>query len=455
MSPAMMTHMMREFGKSGLGQAPAAPAAPVVPVEPRQHRLDLPPIDTKLDGPEKYLSWSRRVRYTLAGKNLEGYLTGDKAEPMEDALGRDEWKATHMQVYIWLLSSLPSSIADTVDGLEKVHEVWDKLKRTYDGVGNIMRVYQIKGEISDVVQWAKTVQEYAIELERLWLEHDHYRVRPCCSHPTCSERETSMEDRTMLFLKHLAPAFEQKVAMLLSRNRIPSLAEAVSAMIQEESRMRLQAGAGGLPGVKSALVVSNSGNTGYRGETRQCYNCDEVGHLKQACPKPPKERDTCGRGQFGSLGRGRGGRRGGRGGNRAHLMVAEEEEEAGWELTEEDQALVEAYSQGLRSKQKLTCDGKSVRDDASTSTSSRGNFASLAHTATGTHDTFALASIPTTRSPDWIVDSGASRHVTGAVGEFSSYTRLAVPESIQTADGTAQPVVGDLPREGDRQAAWD
>jgi hypothetical protein len=32
--------------------------------------------------------------------------------------------------------------------------------------------------------------------------------------------------------------------------------------------------------------------------------------------------------------------------------------------------------------------------------------------------------------------------VTGTVGEFSSYTHLAVPESIQTADGMAQPVVG-------------
>src|SRR5664279_6119408 len=59
---AMMTHMMRQFAMSGLGQTPAAPA---VPVEPRQHRLDLPPIDTKLAGPEQYLPWSRRVRYTL------------------------------------------------------------------------------------------------------------------------------------------------------------------------------------------------------------------------------------------------------------------------------------------------------------------------------------------------------------------------------------------------------
>jgi hypothetical protein len=32
--------------------------------------------------------------------------------------------------------------------------------------------------------------------------------------------------------------------------------------------------------------------------------------------------------------------------------------------------------------------------------------------------------------------------VTGTAGEFSVYTHLAVPESIQTADGTARPVVG-------------
>ena len=55
---------------------------------------------------------------------------------------------------------------------------------------------------------------------------------------------------------------------------------------------------------------------------------------------------------------------------------------------------MEAYSQGLRDRQKLMGDVKSVRDDASTFTGSSGNFASFAHTSTGTHDTLALASIP-------------------------------------------------------------
>jgi hypothetical protein len=56
--------------------------------------------------------------------------------------------------------------------------------------------------------------------------------------------------------------------------------------------------------------------------------------------------------------------------------------------------------------------------------------------------THALVSISIVRSPEWIVDSGASRHVTGNVREFSSYTHLKMPESIQTTDDTTQPVVG-------------
>jgi hypothetical protein len=86
-----------------------------------------------------------------------------------------------------------------------------------------------------------------------------------------------------------------------------------------------------------------------------------------------------------------------------------------------------------------------VVNETSTSSSSRGNYdykSYFAHSVTCTCDTLDLASIPTTRSSDWIVDSGTSHHVSGVAGEFSSYSRLVISESIQTVDGTAQPVVG-------------
>jgi hypothetical protein len=105
--------------------------------------------------------------------------------------------------------------------------------------------------------------------------------------PNCKKGVREAQKRTMHFLKHIYLTFDQRSAVLLVQSKIPSLDEAIYAMIREESRIGLQAGLGGLPGPKSALAAAN---TGYMGETRQCCNCGEVGHLKQACPKPPKEK---------------------------------------------------------------------------------------------------------------------------------------------------------------------
>jgi len=49
-----------------------------------------------------------------------------------------------------------------------------------------------------------------------------------------------------------------------------------------------------------------------------------------------------------------------------------------------------------------------------------------------------------TSCANWILDSGASRHVTGASSEFASYNAYPSTHSeiIQTADGTCQPIKG-------------
>ena len=222
--------LMRAFSFASSDTAPKPTPAPAPAPAPR---VELPPIDVKLDGPASYLRWSRRVRYTLVGRKLEGYLTGAVTEPVEGTPVWDEWRSTHMLVYVWLLNSMTTPIAANVDGMEDVRCVWEKLRKTYDGVGNNLRVYQVKGEIAACVQGERTVQEYAIELERLWLDHDHCTRTLCCPDPACRKTEACMQDRTMGFLRGLAPAFEQRTAMLLAQPKIPSLEEAVSAMIQE------------------------------------------------------------------------------------------------------------------------------------------------------------------------------------------------------------------------------
>jgi hypothetical protein len=145
------------------------------------------------------------------------------------------------------------------------------------------------------VQGDRSIQEYATDLKRLWADYDHFSSAACCKDPECKREARDTQRRTMHFMRWLNPAFEPRCAVLLAQSKIPSLEETISAM-QEESRINLQYGAVGLPGVKSALTISKLGNTGYRGKTRECYNCGEVGHPKQFCTKPPNERNLGGRG---------------------------------------------------------------------------------------------------------------------------------------------------------------
>lgn len=102
-------------------------------------KLDLPLVDLKLDGPATYLSWSRRIEAALVGKKLEGYLTGD--EPASGSAQADEWRTTHALLYTWILNSMEPSIASLVDGIRHVRDIWAKLKRTYAGTENHMRVF--------------------------------------------------------------------------------------------------------------------------------------------------------------------------------------------------------------------------------------------------------------------------------------------------------------------------
>jgi hypothetical protein len=73
-------------------------------------------------------------------------------------------------------------------------------------------------------------------------------------------------------------------------------------------------------------------------------------------------------------------------------------------------------------------------------TSHFGNFANYAHLGKGTQ---AQALASTCRhNIEWVVDSGASKHVTGTSSYFKTYTPHSYSETIQTADGTSQPIHG-------------
>jgi hypothetical protein len=162
------------------------------------------------------------------------------------------------------------------------------------------------------------------------------------------------------FLKNLDPEFENRRAIFCHQESLPTLEEAISAMSNKESRLRVM---GSINPIKPAYVAVDD---------RECFNCGERGHLSYNCPIPKGSGGRGGiRGGRWSRGAGRGGGCG-RGHGNLSANVASTEEAPSVTLTGEQLKMWEQWQKGKASETSL---------DSATTTSHFGNFANYAHLA--------------------------------------------------------------------------
>jgi predicted transcriptional regulator len=95
--------------------------------------------------------------------------------------------------------------ASAVDNIRKVQDTWAKLKRTYAGAENHMRVFQIQREIETVMQGNMSIQEYSMKLNQLWQDLEHFSLLSSCNDIGCKSKGFNEQMQTMQFLAHLNP----------------------------------------------------------------------------------------------------------------------------------------------------------------------------------------------------------------------------------------------------------
>jgi len=362
-------------------------------------KLELMPNDIKLEGIRNYLAWSRRALLLLKAKKLEGFVNGKVAEPEDKS--SDEWKAwdaTNSLVVAWLFSSMSPTIAGSVDTIATASGVWDALSKMYSGAGNVMLLVDTDDKLYHLKQGELSLMDYVAELKRLWADLDYYDPIEL-PHSECVAwvKKWMEKKRVLQFLRGLNPEFEGRRASMFHQSSLPSLEEAIAAMAQEETRLNvMKANASAPP--RPAYVVTGTQ------ETRICYNCGDKGHLSRDCHQPFKFNRGRGRSSARGALRG-GGSRGGRRGYRANLAAIEEAaiEETRSHcgsrgMASEFVTIPVAELEELR-KQKRNEEGSKSNDQRQTPSID----------SSGTLDQ-AFTSIQNYNS-DWILDSGASRHV--------------------------------------------
>ena len=339
-------------------------------------KLELVPNDVKLEGSKNYLSWSRRVRVLLGGKGVEYYLEETCVEPI-DKLGAEWriWHATNSVIVAWLLASMSPTVSKRVEAMRTASQIWKTLSNIYSRKGNVMVMMEIQSKADAVKQMGRSVEQYASELQHLWGELDHYApLQMVCPQDAQMVHKWVEDRRVTHFLKNLDPEFESRRAAFCHQESLPTMDEAVSAMINEESRLRVMTTN---DPVKSAFTATDD---------RNCYNCGEKGQLSYNCSHPRGSgergggtrgatRSTYGRDR-GGYGRGHGGHARGRGRGGPRVNVAVTEDTPSITLTGEQAKQWEEWHKGKESKCPTSTPLVSV---ATTSTQHFGNMANYAH----------------------------------------------------------------------------
>ncbi|RVW54511.1 Retrovirus-related Pol polyprotein from transposon TNT 1-94 [Vitis vinifera] len=348
----------------------------------------LPITAHKLNG-QNYLQWSQSILMFIRGKEKDDYITGDSAAPETTASTYKKWIAENNMVMSWLVNSMTADIGENFLSFDTAKEIWDTAKETFSDKENTSEIIQIEGILHDLRQGNLTVTEYFNTLTHLWRQLDTFEVHNWnCVTDGFLYKKIVEGKRVFKFLLGLNKNLDEIRGRIMGVKPLPSLREAFSEVRREE-----------------------------RGRP-WCDHCRKPGHSRETCWKiHGKLVDWKSRQPLEKEGRGN------------HVATDEQspQPEAS-PFNKEQMEMLQKLLSPLLSVQSQT-DSSSNQVIGSGTLAHKGNFLS-AFTA------------GKKRKKPWIVDSGASDHMTGDATIFDTYSSCPNNLTVRIADGSLSKVAG-------------
>ncbi|KAG6522574.1 hypothetical protein ZIOFF_019715 [Zingiber officinale] len=326
----------------------------------------------------------------------------------------------------WIVNSISSGIKQVILHNKTTYDMWKTLEQMYGRRHDMLCTYQLNSQIFKLEQGSMSVTNYFATLKGLWDEFDYYRMENWSSTDDHQRYLKLLEkDRIIKFLDGLNAEFENLKGKILGLDPTPSLEQVYYKILSEEGRRRTMNNKGistVSPPIGETSVFIGSANKFRPGGTkgrggRFCQHCKRTNHDSDFCwekypeKKPKKFKHNA--------------KKAPNSGNIA-VQKLENEETIGSSVPS---------TTGLSSIDIVNLQHLVSRLQASSSVSTPVQ----AHT--GIHGLGLSVTGPSFYSP-WVIDSGATDHMTNAANSFISYSLSSGQEKVIIVDGTKAIVVG-------------
>ncbi|PKI79314.1 hypothetical protein CRG98_000259, partial [Punica granatum] len=184
---------------------------------------------------ENYLTWSRAMKVALTAKGKLGFVEGKVPKPPAEDPNLENWEMCNSLVLAWIFNGLEKELQPSAAYATEAKTLWDDLKERYSQ-GNEMRIYQLKSDISLYKQGGKTVQRYYSGIKTLWDELENYIESLGCSCNAAARYVAQREkEKIYQFLMGLDDEFRSVRSDILRIEPLPTLSR-VYQMISEEEK---------------------------------------------------------------------------------------------------------------------------------------------------------------------------------------------------------------------------
>ncbi|XP_075490971.1 uncharacterized protein LOC142529341 [Primulina tabacum] len=196
----------------------------------------------------------------------------------------------------------------------KANDSMEAAQLTYSCTENTSELFATESLLYELRQGDSTVTQFFSDLTRLWQKIDLYdNHKWTCSDDSILYNKVVETKRVFKFLSGLNKELDDVCGRVLGTKPLPTLSEAFSSVRHEESRRKVMMGG---PAIQisegSALVVETESHAYAANAPRKsrpyCDQCRKLGHTKDTCwkihGKPPdwKPRDQNSRGDQGAKG---------------------------------------------------------------------------------------------------------------------------------------------------------